>query len=120
MSGESDTSWSRRAVLRFSDGLLATDLPGLGADRRRAACEFVARRVDGLPSMMRFGVRTIGVGVDGIGSLIGHDRVRSLVLRLPLPFVSEYPRLVRSLGYAHVCETWPDTTVDGSAPVARA
>ena len=27
----------------------------------------------------------------------------------PLPLLAEYPRLVRSLGYAFIWETWPDT-----------
>lgn len=104
------------AVGRFADRLLATDLPGLTADRRRLTVAFVERRVAVLPSIMRFGVRTIGGAIDALGRVLGADRVRRLVLRLPLPLVAEYPRLIRSLGYAHVWETWPDSRVDGSAP----
>ena len=106
-------------VGRFADGLLADDLPSLRDDRRLAAVAFVERRVVVLPSITRFGVGLIGGLVHGVGSVIGHDRTRSLVVRLPLPLLSEYPRLVRSLGYAFVWETWPDTAVDGADGAAR-
>ena len=110
MSAPSSTP---RTLARFADGLLETDLPLLAADRRAQAIEFIGRRVRVLPSITRFGVLAIGAGVHAVGLVIGHDRARRLVLRLPLPLVSEYPRLVRSLGYAFIWETWPDTNVDG-------
>jgi hypothetical protein len=31
----------------------------------------------------------------------------------PLPIVGEYPRLIRSLTFAFVFETWPHTQADG-------
>ncbi len=39
------------------------------------------------------------------GALAGH----------PLPVVGEYVRLLRSLAYAYVWDTWPDTSVTGRA-----
>ena len=39
--------------------------------------------------------------------------------RIPLPFVSEYPRLIRSLAFAYVWERWPDTKPDGGRTVIR-
>ena len=105
-----------RTVARFADGLLAADLPDLADDRRGETVGFIGRRVRSLPSVTRLGVLLIGAGVHTIGVLIGHSTARRLVLALPLPLLSEYPRLVRSLGYAYVWETWPDTTVRGGAP----
>lgn len=102
-----------RTVARFADGLLETDLPLLSDARRREAVEFIGRRVRVLPSITRFGVLAIGAGVDAAGTILGHGRIRRLVTWLPLPLVAEYPRLVRSLGYAYIWETWPDTDVDG-------
>lgn len=109
----SDPVSTPRTVAQFADGLLAADLPLLPDDRRRQAVDFIGRRVHVLPSITRFGVLVIGGLVHGLGLLIGHRRARQLVLMLPVPFLAEYPRLVRSLGYAYVWETWPDTTVDG-------
>jgi hypothetical protein len=66
-----------------------------------------------LPSITRFGVLVIAAVVHVVGTVLGHDRVRRIVLRLPLPLLAEYPRLIRSLGYAYIWETWPNTDVDG-------
>lgn len=103
-------------VARFADGLLATELPLLSEDRRREVIGFIGRRVRVLPSFTRFGVLAIGRFLDLVGIVIGHARVRRLAVSLPLPFVAEYPRLIRSLGFAYVWETWPDTTVEGGRP----
>lgn len=104
-------------VARFADGLLAAELPLLSGERRSEAIEFIGRRVRVLPSLTRFGVLSIGRVVDVAGNLVGHSNVRRLVTTLPIPLLAEYPRLVRSLGFAYVWETWPDTTVDGGRPV---
>lgn len=103
-------------VATFADGLFSSELPRLADDRRRAAVEFVVHRVAVLPSFTRFGVLTIAAFVHGIGRVLGHDRARSVVLKLPIPLVEEYPRLVRSLGFAYVWESWPSTQVDGGQP----
>ena len=98
----------------FADLLLARDLPHLDDVRRGAAVAFVERRVDGLASFTRFGVRIIATVVDLAGRVIGRQRALDLAVSLPLPLVSEYPRLVRSLGYTYVWETWPSTELDGT------
>ncbi len=105
-----------RTVARFADGLLTAELPLLDDERRREAIDFIGRRVRGLASLTRFGVLLIGRVVDIAGMVIGHTNVRRLVTTLPIPLLSEYPRLVRSLGFAYVWETWPDTTVAGGRP----
>ena len=102
------------AVERFAEILLASDLPGLTDDHLRRTAEFIERRVEVLPSITRFGVRVIGGTVDLLGRSIGQQRVLTVVTSLPLPLLAEYPRLIRSLGFAYIWETWPDTAVDGA------
>jgi hypothetical protein len=102
------------AVERFAEILLASDLPGLTDDHLRRTAEFIERRVEVLPSITRFGVRVIGGTVDLLGRSIGQHRVLTAVTALPLPLLAEYPRLIRSLGFAYIWETWPDTAVDGA------
>lgn len=102
------------AVERFAEILLASDLPGLTDDHLRRTVEFIERRVRVLPSITRFGVRAIGGTVDLVSRSIGQQRALTAITTLPLPLLAEYPRLVRSLGYAYIWETWPDTAVDGS------
>jgi hypothetical protein len=97
----------------FADRLLASDLPHLPADRRREAVSFIAHRVDTLPSFTRFGVLAIGIGFRTLASFPGGWTASRLLLRLPLPFVAEYPRLLRSLAFAYVWEHWPDTGPTG-------
>ena len=102
------------AVERFAEILLASDLPGLTDDHLRRTAEFIERRVEVLPSITRFGVRVIGGTVDLLGRSTGQQRVLTVVTTLPLPLLAEYPRLIRSLGFAYIWETWPDTAVDGA------
>ena len=116
MSQPNEPGIASSAVTRFAHDLLAAELPALPPDRRADAVGFVVRRVESLPSIMRFGVSTIGLSVDAVGALVGHGRMRGMITRLPLPLLAEYPRLVRSLGFAYVWETWPDTLVDGGSP----
>jgi hypothetical protein len=111
----SDEASTPRSLARFADGLLGSDLPALDAERRRAAVSFIGRRVRVLPSVTRAGVLTIAAVVEILGVMAGHDRVRRVVVAAPLPLLSEYPRLVRSLGYAYIWENWPHTAVDGGA-----
>ena len=114
----SSTVRTPKTVARFADGLLSHELPLLSDERRRDAIDFIGRRVHVLPSLTRFGVLLIGRFLDVVGMVIGHSNVRRLVTTLPVPLLAEYPRLVRSLGFAYVWETWPDTTVDGARPAA--
>jgi hypothetical protein len=100
-------------VARFADALLAADLPRLPDDRRHETVAFIEARVAVLPSVTRFGVRLIASVVGVVAALGGHRRAIGLVTAVPLPLLAEYPRLIRSLGYAFVWETWPLTHTDG-------
>ena len=91
------------------------DLPSLDQGRRAEVVAFTARRVDGMPSVMRIGVFAIAALVRACMMLAGGQRVVELLARRPLPLLGEYARLVRSLGYAYIWETWPDTLPDGGA-----
>lgn len=103
----------------FADRLLASDVPGLEPTRRAAAVAFVVRRVDGLPSVTRLGVLLIAALVRPLIALPDRARVVQRVGRTRLPLFGEYPRLVRSLGYAFIWETWPETAPDGSSASGR-
>ena len=103
-------------VASFAERLLALDLPDLPAGHRRDAVEFVGRRVDGLPSFTRFGVIVLGTLFRTLLSLPGGWTLARVIMRLPLPLVAEYPRLVRSLSFAYIWEHWPRTTPTGAQP----
>jgi hypothetical protein len=102
-------------VGRFAGVLLADDLPALDVARRDAAVAFIQRRVLILPSFTLLGVAVIAIAVDVIGRVVGLARVARFIASRPLPLLSEYPRLIRSLGYAYIWETWPDTTWLGAS-----
>ena len=106
-------------VASFAERLLALDLPDLPSHHRRDAVEFVGRRVDGLPSFTRFGVIVLGSVFRTLLSLPGGWTVARIVMRLPLPLVAEYPRLVRSLSFAYIWEHWPHTSPTGAQPAAN-
>ncbi len=93
----------------FADRLLASDVPELAAGRRGEAVAFVGRRVDVLPSVIRLGVTVIAAAYRLLLALPGGWRVARRLVDRPLPILGEYPRLVRSLGYAYIWEHWPDT-----------
>lgn len=102
-------------VAAFCDELLVLDLPDLPAARRAEVVAFTRRRITGLPSPMRLGVGAVAVVVGAAGRVLGAGRVTRLLARRPLPVFGEYVRLVRSLAYAYVWETWPATTTTGGA-----
>jgi hypothetical protein len=104
-----------RLIATFSDEVIAHDLPALPAERRAEVVGFAGRRIAGLPSPMKLGVGVVAVVVGVAGRLIGLSRLVRLLAARPLPVVGDYVRLVRSLGYAYVWETWPATGADGSA-----
>lgn len=104
----------------FAEHLLTHDLPGLPATQRSEVVRFVAHRVDTLPSFTRFGVLAIGTVVRVLLGLPGGWPIVRFLTSLPLPFAAEYPRLVRSLGFAFVWERWPDTRPDGTPAEAAA
>ena len=98
----------------FADRLLAFDLPALDPTRRHEVVRFASRRVDGLPSVMRLGVLLIASVVRALMLLPGSEAVLRFLARSALPLLGEYVRLIRSLGYAYIWETWPDTRADGA------
>jgi hypothetical protein len=100
----------------FADRLLRLDLPRLDDDRRAEVISFAARRIDGLPSVMHLGVLLLAAVFRVVVALPGSTALVSLLARAPLPLIGEYVRLIRSLGYAYVWETWPDTRPDGGRP----
>jgi len=99
----------------FADRLLALDLPELDRPRRAEVVAFAARRVDGLPSIMRIGVLIIATLFRVALLVPGSSAFVRFVARTPLPLFGEYVRLIRSLGYAYVWETWPGTQPTGAA-----
>jgi hypothetical protein len=103
----------RGLVAEFCDEVLAHDLPDLPPERRRPTVEFTSRRIAGLPSPMKVAVGLVAVAVGLIGRVAGTRRVVGLLAARPLPIAGEYVRLMRSLAYAYVWDTWPDTTHSG-------
>jgi hypothetical protein len=102
------------SIARFSDHVVAHDLPALPADRRAETVAFAGRRIALLPSPIKLGVGAVAIIVDGLGRVVGLGRLVGLLASHPLPLVGEYVRLVRSLAYAYVWDTWPDTEPDGA------
>jgi hypothetical protein len=51
-------------------------------------------------------------------ALPGGWPLATIVMRLPLPFIGEYPRLSRSLAVAYIWEHWPHTTPTGAEVAA--
>lgn len=95
------------------DLVLATDLPGLPEDRRAIVVRFVDHRFVTLPHHMRLGVAVLDKVFTAALGVAGRERMARLS-HSRLPIIGEYFRLVRSLGYAYVWETWPDTHSDGT------
>lgn len=102
-------------VAPFADRLLALDFPGLDAPRRREVVEFTTGRVDGLPSVMHLGVLAIATLFRVAMLLPGRAAIVRIAARTSAPLLGEYVRLIRSLSYAYIWETWPDTRADGRA-----
>jgi hypothetical protein len=103
----------RGLVAEFCDRVVAHDLPELPTDRRRQVVQFATRRIAGLPSPMKLAVGAVATAVGGAGTIAGTGRVAGLLAEHPLPVAGEYVRLVRSLAYAYVWGTWPDTSATG-------
>ncbi len=103
-----------RIVGPFAEHLLTADLPDLPSGRRDDVVQFIERRVVTVPSFTRFGITVMGLLYRALLTVsIGRLVVRFLVAR-PLPLLGEYPRLIRSLGYAYIWERWPDTSPSGA------
>ena len=100
---------SRSAV----DAVIGSDLPGLPDDRRREVVAFVDHRFRTLPHHMRLGVAILDAVFTVVHRIVGMSRLAKLS-RVRIPVIAEYFRLIRSLGYAFVWETWPETAADGT------
>ncbi|MDP9465352.1 MAG: hypothetical protein M3P52_12060 [Actinomycetota bacterium] len=103
-----------RIVGPFADFLLAADLPRLPVDRRAEVVHFVQRRTNAVPSFTRFGVIVIGLFYRVLVAVSGGRTMARFLVSRSLPVMGEYPRLIRSLGYAYIWERWPDTLPSGA------
>jgi len=101
------------SIADFADQLVLHDLPGLPDDRRAETVAFAGRRIAHLPSPMKVGVTAVAALVAILGKLVGGARLAALLSRHPVPLFGEYVRLVRSLTYAYVWDTWPHTDPTG-------
>lgn len=99
----------------FADALLATELPDLPPDRREATVAFVCRRAQEVPTPLRIGVTLLSIGTAVAQRVAGVDRTTTFLRATTVPFVGELARMVRSLGFAFVWETWPATSPTGAA-----
>jgi hypothetical protein len=99
----------------FADLLLTADLPELPDERRADVVEFVQRRANGVPSFTRFGLTVIALLYHCVMFFPGGRRIARALASKPIPLLGEYPRLVRSLGFAYVWDRWPDTSPTGRA-----
>jgi hypothetical protein len=103
-----------RIVGPFAELLLASDLPQLSPQRRAEVVRFVQRRAVSVPSFTRFGVTMIGLFYRAVIATPGGRPVARFLMSRSLPVLGEYPRLIRSLGYAYIWEHWPDTAPTGA------
>ena len=63
------------------------------------------------------GTAPIVLGDYGTGAVMavpGGWAMAKVLMRLPLPFVGEFPRLSRSLAVAYIWEQWPNTLPSGA------
>ena len=101
----------------FADRLIEFELPDLPIDRRAETVVFVCRRGLEVPSPLKLGIGALAFMVGISQRTLGNDRTTTFVQTTSLPFVGELARMVRSLGFAFVWETWPDTSPSGAAPI---
>ena len=99
---------------RFADRLLAVELPDLPTTSRDRTVAFVCERAELMPSPLRLGVTALAVAVGAGQRIAGVDRVTGFLRSTTIPFVGELARMVRSLAFAFVWETWPRTSPTGS------
>ena len=99
----------------FAHALLASELPDLSDERRARTVAFVCRRARAVPAPLRLGITAISIGTSVGQRAFGVGRTTAFLQATTLPFVGELARMVRSLGFAFVWETWPTTTPTGAA-----
>ena len=98
----------------FADSLLASELPDLPAERRDDTVAFVCGRAREVPTPLRLGVMALSFGAALGHRFAGVDRTTAFLQVTSLPFVGELSRMVRSLGFTFVWETWPTTSPTGA------
>ena len=98
---------------RFAERLLVVELPDLPTDRLQTTVEFVCRRAQQVPGPLRAGVTLLAVSTGLAARAIEPGRVVGFMRETELPLVGELARMVRSLAFAFVWETWPDTSPTG-------
>jgi hypothetical protein len=101
----------------FADELLSRELPDLDVARRTDTVDFVCRRVQALPTPLLLGVTMLVLAMGSARRFAGPGRVTSFLCSTHLPLIGELARLVRSLGFTFVWETWPDTNPTGAVAV---
>jgi hypothetical protein len=98
----------------FAERLLTLELPDLPSTARDDTVAFVCRRAQQVPTPLRLGVIGLTLAAGLAQRLIGVDRTTRFLQGTSLPFVGELARMVRSLGFAYVWESWPDTSPTGA------
>jgi hypothetical protein len=98
----------------FAERLITLELPDLPPVSRAATVSFVCRRANQVPSPLRVGVVGLAAGVGLAQRLLGIERTTRFLRTTRLPFVGELSRMVRSLGFAYIWETWPDSSPTGA------
>ena len=98
----------------FADRLLTLELPDLDDAARAETVAFVCRRANQIPAPLRLGVVTLSTGVGLSQRIAGHERTTHALRPTHLPLVGELARMVRSLAFAFIWETWPDTSPTGA------
>jgi hypothetical protein len=101
---------------RFADRLLRIELPQLPPRRLAETVAFVSRRARATPGPLRSGVVALALGVQLSERFVDPGATTQFLRRTTLPFVGELARMVRSLAFAYVWESWPDTAPDGASP----
>jgi len=99
----------------FADRLLWLELPDLPEQRRASTVAFVCGRADQVPTPLKLGVATLSTGLGVAQRIAGVERTTRILQHSALPFVGELARMVRSLGFAYIWESWPDTSPTGAA-----
>lgn len=98
----------------FATTLLAAELPRLPVESRADTVAFVCRRAQQIPGPLRAGVTSLVASAAAAARVVGWPTVTARLRATSLPLLGELARLVRSLGFAYVWETWPNTEPDGS------
>jgi hypothetical protein len=100
---------------QFAERVLAAELPDLPDDRVADTVEFVCHRAARTAGPPRLGVMVLAALLGWSERVIEPARATEFLRHTTLPLVGELARLVRSLAYAYVWETWPGTSPTGAA-----